>query len=87
MIYGSLETETNLFVWRSLLDDLERCPLLSDDTDDALHSSLIDTMLDLVPKLKSSDMVFYLFCTNINRTSLFRILDAFNLIRFLFWKN
>lgn len=59
VVYETLKTETNLFVWRSLLDDLDRCPLLSDDTDDSLKSSLIETMADLVPKLKSSDMVFY----------------------------
>ena len=59
VVYETLKTETNLFVWRSLLDDLDRCPLLSDDTDDSLKSSLIERMADLVPKLKSSDMVFY----------------------------
>ena len=59
VVYETLKTETNLFVWRSLLDDLERCPLLSDDSDDSLKCSLIKTMVDLVPKLKSSDTVFY----------------------------
>ena len=59
VIYESLKDEKNLFVWRSVLDDLERCPLLSDDTDESLSSQLIETMVDILPKLKSSDMVFY----------------------------
>lgn len=64
VIYDSLKDETDLFVWRSLLDDLERCPLLSDDTDESLHSKLLETMVDILPKLKSSDMVFYLLQTS-----------------------
>ena len=59
VIYESLKDEKNLFVWRSVLDDLERCPLLSDDTDESLSAQLIETMVDILPKLKSSDMVFY----------------------------